>query len=135
MIIRPAVPGEEEAVAALWGECDLTRPWNPPLKDIAFLRASGHGELLLAEEEGRLVGSVVVGHDGHRGWVYYLAVTPARQKSGLGRTLMEAAESWCRARGVPKLMLLVRPENGQVRSFYERIGYEEEPRVLFAKWL
>jgi ribosomal protein S18 acetylase RimI-like enzyme len=134
-VIREARATDDAGIAALWEACGLTRPWNPPLKDIAFLRASGHGALLLAEEEGRVIGSVMVGHDGHRGWLYYLAVDPARQKHGLGRRLVEAAEAWCRERGVPKVMLLVRPENTGVRGFYDRLGYEEEPRVLLAKWL
>jgi ribosomal protein S18 acetylase RimI-like enzyme len=135
MIIRAATAADDGAVVALWDRCGLTRPWNPPLRDLAFLRAEGHGALLLAEDEGAAIGSVMVGHDGHRGWIYYLAVTPARQRSGLGRRLVEAAEAWCRERGVPKVMLLVRPENAAVRAFYERIGFVEEPRVLLAKWL
>jgi ribosomal protein S18 acetylase RimI-like enzyme len=77
----------------------------------------------------------MVGHDGHRGWLYYLGVDPARQKSGRGRPLGAAAEAWVKDRGVPKAMLMVRPENGKVRAFYAALGYEEQERIVFARLL
>lgn len=135
MIIREAAADDDAAIIALWEACGLTRPWNPPPRDIAFVRKSGHGALLVAEDEGRIVGSVMVGHDGHRGWIYYLAVVPEMRKTGLGRRLVEEGEAWCRARGVPKLQLMIRPDNAGVRAFYERIGYKDEPIVLMTKWL
>ncbi|WP_374468693.1 GNAT family N-acetyltransferase, partial [Ferrovibrio sp.] len=84
---------------------------------------------------GKIVASVMTGHDGHRGWLYYLAVEPSIQKSGFGRTMVTAAEDWLRARGVPKVMLMVRPENERVRAFYDALGYLEEPRVIFSRRL
>ena len=71
MAIRPYRDADEGAVIALWQDCGLTRPWNPPAADIALLRGSGHGEILLATQEDGVIGSVMVGHDGHRGWIYY----------------------------------------------------------------
>jgi ribosomal protein S18 acetylase RimI-like enzyme len=133
--IREAAPEDDAAIAALWEACGLTRPWNPPPRDIAFVRESGHGALLVAEDGGRIVGTVMVGHDGHRGWIYYLAVAPDAREAGLGRRLVAEGEAWCRAQGVPKLQLMIRPDNAGVRTFYERIGYEEAPIVLMAKWL
>jgi ribosomal protein S18 acetylase RimI-like enzyme len=133
--LREAGAADLDAVVALWEACGLTRPWNEPRRDLALLAESGHGALLVLEADGGLVGTAMVGHDGHRGWIYYLAVAPERRREGLGRRLVAAAEAWCRARGVPKLMLLLRPENDAVRGFYERIGYLEEPRVLLTRWL
>jgi ribosomal protein S18 acetylase RimI-like enzyme len=77
----------------------------------------------------------MVGHDGHRGWVYYVAVDPDKQKCGLGRAIMNAAEAWLRAAGLPKLQLLVRRENLKAGAFYQSLGYEEADTVVFAKWL
>src|SRR4051812_7249962 len=79
---------------------------------------------------GRIVGSVMAGHDGHRGWIYYVAVDPAERKTGLGKRLVAAAEAALLERGVRKAMLLIRDTNTAVRGFYERLGYEVEPRTL-----
>jgi ribosomal protein S18 acetylase RimI-like enzyme len=133
--IRPYRESDLGAVVALWEACGLTRPWNPPARDIAFCCQSGHGELFLADEAGRVVGTVMAGHDGHRGWLYYVAVDPARRKSGLGRRLAGHAEAWLRGQGVPKIMLIIRDTNLAVKGFYEALGYEVEPRILMSKWL
>ena len=102
----------------MWHACGLTRPWNPPAADIAFVRSSAHGEILLAEDAGEIVGSVMVGHDGHRGWIYYLAGRrPACRKRGLGRRLMAAAEEWLTARGVRKCELMIRDSNEAAAGF------------------
>lgn len=133
--IRTYTPADRDTVIALWESCGLTRPWNDPAADIAFCVAKPESTILVGEADGRLVASVMTGHDGHRGWLYYLAVEPALQKSGFGRAMVDAAEAWLKAGGVPKVMLMVRPENTQVRAFYDALGYEEEPRVIFAKRL
>jgi ribosomal protein S18 acetylase RimI-like enzyme len=135
VIVREAAADDDEAIVALWEASGLTRPWNPPARDIGFLRRSGHGTLLVAEDAGRIVGSVMVVHDGHRGWIYYLAVANERRKGGLGRRLVAEGEAWCRARGAPKVQLMIRPDNAAVRDFYARVGYKEEPIVMMTKWL
>ncbi len=135
MLIRLYQEADRAAIIALWQECGLTRPWNDPGQDIDFCVGSAEAILLVAELDGAVIGSAMVGHDGHRAWVYYLAASPAQQRGGLGRKLMQAAEDWARARGVPKLMLMVRPENERVRAFYERLGYIEEPRIIFSRRL
>ncbi|MFG1399473.1 GNAT family acetyltransferase [Roseixanthobacter pseudopolyaromaticivorans] len=127
--------GDVEALVSLWERAGLIRPWNDPRADIALARRGPHSTILVARDGGTVVGSVMVGHDGHRGWIYYLAVDPALTRQGLGRALAHTAEDWLQARGVPKLMLLVRPENEQVRAFYVASGYIEEPRIVFTKRL
>src|SRR3954447_13089281 len=116
--IRPYRDADEGAVIALWQDCGLTRPWNPPAADIALLRGSGHGEILVATEEDGIIGSVMVGHDGHRGWVYYLAVAPSHRRGGLGGRLMHAAEAWLRERAIRKVELMIRNINTEVTGFY-----------------
>ena len=135
MIIREFRDADLGAVVALWQDCDLTRPWNPPERDIELCRQSGHGTLFVAEAAERIVGTIMVGHDGHRGWVYYVAVDPGRRRDGLGRTLMTHAEAFLAAQGVPKIMLLIRETNSAVAAFYQRLGYQIEPRLLMTKFL
>jgi ribosomal protein S18 acetylase RimI-like enzyme len=124
-VARPAVAAERDVVAALWARCGLTRPWNDAAADFDFALDSGHGAILVADRAGAILGAVMVGHDGHRGAVYYLGVDEAARRLVLGRRLVEAAEAWCRARGVPKINLMVRKENLAVLAFYEAIGYAD----------
>ena len=135
MEIRAFEERDRSAIIALWQACGLTRPWNDPDTDISFCIARPESTILVGERNGRIVASVMTGHDGHRGWLYYLAVDPAAQKAGLGRAMVTAAEKWLQQRGVPKVMLMVRPENEKVRAFYDALGYTEEPRVIFARRL
>ncbi len=133
--IGEACDADVEALATLWLRCGLTRPWNDARADIAFARKTPNAAILVAKRGGTLCASVMVGHDGHRGWLYYLAVDPDLQRSGLGSAMTQAAEDWLRQRGVVKVMLMVRPENEAVRAFYEANGYDEQKRVVLAKWL
>ncbi|MFS8037853.1 GNAT family acetyltransferase [Xanthobacter sp. AM11] len=130
-----AEDADTAGLIVLWDRCGLIRPWNDPHADIALARRGPHSTILVAKDGATLAGSVMVGHDGHRGWVYYLSVEPAMQGRGIGRVLVRAAEDWLRARAVPKLMLLVRPENEKVRGFYQAAGYDEEPRIVFSRRL
>lgn len=125
------------AVVALWRRAGLTRPWNDPHADIALARRSAEATILVGREAdgGPIVAAVMVGNDGHRGTVYYLAVEPGRQGAGLGRAMMAAAEDWLKARGVWKLNLLVRADNEKVADFYRALGYDLEERLNFARWI
>ena len=123
------------AVVALWQRCDLTRPWNDPAADIALARRGPNSAILIGRNDDTIVATAMVGHEGHRGWVYYVAVDPDHRGNGHGRTIMNAAEDWLRNAGIAKLQLLVRPENTKVQAFYESIGYDEQERVMYAKWL
>ena len=122
-----------EAVVGLWQRCGLIRPWNDPYKDISFARAGGESTVLVGELDGRIAATVMAGHDGHRGMLYYVAVDPAKQGEGLGKAAVKAAEAWLAARGVWKINLLVRAENEKVRGFYETLGYEVNPVLCMAR--
>jgi ribosomal protein S18 acetylase RimI-like enzyme len=121
-------------VTALWEACGLTRPWNDPKRDFDLALASEASAVLVVREGEVLAGSVMVGFDGHRGWVYYLAVSPDHRRKGLGRALMAAAEDWLRARGAPKIQLMVREENDAV-GFYEALGLERQKVVTLGRFL
>jgi ribosomal protein S18 acetylase RimI-like enzyme len=134
--IRSATLADEAEIVALWKSCGLVVSYNDPSADFRFARAGACSDVLVAEDEaGGVCGSVMVGHDGHRGWLYYLASASHSRGAGIGRKMVEAAEEWLRRRGVLKAQLLVRETNTGVVSFYERVGYEVSPRVLMSKWL
>jgi ribosomal protein S18 acetylase RimI-like enzyme len=135
MDIRELTGADREAATHLWGAAGLTRPWNEPADD--FDRAVGGptSTILGALDGGELVATVMAGHDGHRGWVYYLAVEPGSRRRGLGRRLMEEAEHWLREHGVAKLNLMVRGSNPAALAFYQQLGYEPADVTVFARWL
>ena len=135
MTIRPFCPADEADVVALWEACNLTRSWNDPHKDIARKLQVNPEWFLVAEAAGSVVGSVMAGYEGHRGWINYLAVAPARQRTGLGRVLMAAAEDRLRSAGCPKINLQVRPDNRAAIAFYERLGFAVEGAVSLGKRL
>ena len=122
-----------EAVVALWQACGLTRPWNDPYKDISFARQGEGSSLLVLERGPKIIASVMVGHDGHRGMLYYVAVDPSFRHLGLGCQAVRAAEAWLGERGVWKVNLLVRAENEAVKGFYEKLGYELNPVLCMAR--
>ncbi|WP_194470860.1 GNAT family acetyltransferase [Bradyrhizobium sp. CCBAU 51753] len=135
LAIAPIADADVTDVIALWQACGLTRPWNDPAADIALARRGPGSAVLVGRDDNAIVATAMVGHDGHRGWVYYVAVAPDRQGQGFGRTMMAAAEDWLRQAGVPKLQLLVRRENAKAGAFYQSLGYEESTSVMLAKWL
>ena len=135
MDVRPIEDGDIEAVVALWRSCDLLRPWNDPHADIARMRAAPQAEIfVMADEDGRIVASTMAGDDGHRGWPYYVAVSPDRRGEGLGGAIMEHAENWLKTLGVTKINLMIRRGN-PVQAFYDAAGYQVEDRIVMAKWL
>lgn len=134
MKIRSATIADESAVADLWRACGLAAPHNDPIRDFRFAQGKPGSDILVAEDNG-IIGSVMVGHDGHRGWLYYVSVSPSHRRQGLGRALVEAAEKWLAMRGVPKAHLMVRESNSEVAVFYGQLGYEPMPRINMQKWL
>lgn len=133
--ISDITDAEVPQVIALWERSGLLRPWNDPERDIAFARASPTSTLLVGRLDGQPVATVMVGHDGHRGAVYYVSADPAHRGEGLGRAIMQAAEAWLQAQGVWKLNLIVRGSNQQVRGFYEALGYRTTENVQLERWL
>jgi ribosomal protein S18 acetylase RimI-like enzyme len=133
--IRPFRTDDEAALVALWAACDLLRPWNDPHRDIRRKLALRDDLLLVASDAGELVGSVMAGYEGHRGWINYLAVAPAHRRRGLGRQLMREAEERLAAVGCPKINLQVRAGNADVLAFYEAIGYRVDEVVSLGKRL
>jgi hypothetical protein len=122
-------------VIRLWRRAGLVREWNDPTCDIELARSERNSTILLGRHDGALIASLLVGHDGHRGWVYYVSVDPDHRFKNYGRDIMTAAEDWLRARGIMKLQLMVRGDNAKVHAFYQSLGYYDQQRTTFAKWL
>ena len=135
LAIAPIEDAEVAAVIALWQRCGLTRPWNDPAADIALARRSANSTVLVGRDHSAIVATAMVGHDGHRGWVYYVATDPDHRGKGHGRAIMKAAEDWLRQAGIAKLQLMVRRENAAAGAFYQSIGYAESQTIVFARWL
>jgi len=133
--IRPFEPADESTVVALWRECGLTRPWNDPHRDIQRKLSEQPELFLVATIDDALVGTAMVGFDGHRGWVYYLAVSPLHRKRSIGRALMREAERLLMERGCPKINLLVRSSNTDVIAFYRELGYTQDDAVSLGRRL
>jgi ribosomal protein S18 acetylase RimI-like enzyme len=130
-----ATSGDAPLVIALWHACGLTRPWNDPQSDFNLALETATATILLARDGAAVVGSVMIGFDGHRGWVYYLATHPDRQRQGIGRTLMAAAEDWLRAQAAPKIQLMVRDDNAAALGFYAALGYDVQGVATLGKRL
>lgn len=115
---------DTEKVVALWHTAGLTRPWNDPYQDIERKLTVQPELFLVAVDQREVIGTVMAGYDGHRGWLYYLASDPARRGEGIGRALVVAAEERLIAMGCPKVQLMVRPDNQAAQGFYDALGYE-----------
>jgi ribosomal protein S18 acetylase RimI-like enzyme len=136
--VRPFVEADEAQVVDLWERCGLVRAWNDPRKDIAR-KLRVQRELFLVGLGGdggaRIVGTVMAGYDGHRGWINYLAVDPEYRRQGFARALMGTAEDRLRALGCAKINLQIRHDNVDAMAFYRRIGFADDAAVSMGKRL
>lgn len=136
--IRSATAEDCEAVTAIWHSCGLVTSYNDPRADFhrALPSSAASSSDILIAFSTKVMGTAMVGFDGHRGWIYYLACDPSAQGQGIGKVLVEAAEAWLKARGVPKVQLLIRQSNeDNVVPFYEKLGFEKAPTTVMGKWL
>lgn len=135
MTIRPYIQDDQAAVIALWEACRLVVSQNDPLADIQTKVHFQPDLFLVALLTNTLVGTVMAGYEGHRGWINYLAVSPDHRHRGIGRKLMETAEKKLRQLGCPKINLQVRRSNTTVIDFYQSIGFQEDDVVSLGKRL
>jgi ribosomal protein S18 acetylase RimI-like enzyme len=134
MHIRTFRDSDADAVEALWREVFAgERPHNDAHRIFAEKRDVQPELFFVAELEGAVVGTVVAGYDGHRGWLYRVAVSPRRQRLGIGTALVRHAETALAALGCPKINLQVRTKNAAVIAFYRKLGWEVEELVSLGK--
>jgi ribosomal protein S18 acetylase RimI-like enzyme len=135
MLIEPLAAARIEAAVELWRQARLTRPWNDPLEDLRRALEAPGSTVLAGIEDDVLVATAMVGHDGHRGWVYYLAVRADARGRGHGAAMMRACEAWLARRGVAKLNVMVRGDNIATREFYAKLGYGADDVVVLSRRL
>ncbi|MEY2513379.1 MAG: hypothetical protein QOJ89_737 [bacterium] len=135
MLIEPLPPSKIDAAVELWQAAGLTRPWNDPLEDLRRALATPDATVLAGIGDDGLIATAMVGHDGHRGWVYYLAVREDARRCGHGAAMMRACETWLARRGVPKLNVMVRGDNAATRAFYGALGYGADDVVVLSRRL
>lgn len=134
-MLRTFCKQDSEAVVNLWSSCELTRSWNNPHKDIERKLDVNDELFIVAVQDDRIVGTVMGGYDGHRGWINYLAVDIDYRRSGLGRELMGEVEARLFALGCPKINLQIRSDNTAVIAFYQAIGFVDDNVQSFGKRL
>ncbi len=134
--IRPFTADDHASLVSLWKEVFADDPpWNEP-SEIIKRKLTVQPELLLvAVASTKLVGAVMGGFDGVRGWVHHLAVHPEYRRNGTARLLMRAVENGLKNLGCPKVNLQVRSTNASVIAFYKAIGYDLEERASLGKRL
>ena len=135
LVVRIYSAADQQAVIDLWDRCDLLRLWNNPVKDIARKLRANSDWFLVAVIRNKVVGSIMIGYEGHRGWINYLAVDPSLRRQGVGRRLMKHAEEILRKAGCPKINLQVRSANKQAADFYAVLGYLRDDVICFGKRL
>jgi ribosomal protein S18 acetylase RimI-like enzyme len=128
-------PDDQAQMLDLWRQCGLIVPWNNPLADIERKLSDSPELFFCGKIDSNLVASCMAGYDGHRGWIYYLAVQPSQQRSGLAARMVEHAETTLLELGCPKIDLMVRDSNTEVRAFYQAIGYQLDPVCVLSKRL
>lgn len=132
--IRTYRQADEAAVISLWQDAGLVRPWNSPADDIAGAVKARDAALLVGLSNDQIVATVMVGYDGHRGWIYYLCVSESCRGRGHGREMMLEAELWLQARKAPKVQLMVRTGNQDAAGFYQALGYDVQTVSVLGKW-
>lgn len=135
LIIRPYQSTDETTVVELWHQCNLVVPWNDPHKDIQRKQQVQPELFLVAEIEGQVIATVMVGYEGHRGWLNYLAVAPQYQRQGIGQQLVKTAIDTLSKIGCPKINLQIRASNEAVIRFYDRLGFRIDPVISMGKRL
>jgi len=135
LTIRPFMPEDQEAVIALWEDCRLVVPQNDPVRDISAKVRFQPDLFMVALLDPRVVGTIMAGYDGHRGWINYLAVATDLRCQGIGRALMSAAEAALQVLGCPKINLQVRRTNLAVIAFYRALGFREDEVISLGKRL
>ena len=123
------------AVIQLWQDCGLVAPQNNPIRDIQRKSQVNPEWFLMGLQNDTIVASCMIGYEGHRGWINYLAVAPTEQRKGLAREIMAEAERLLREAGCPKINLQIRATNTAVIAFYESIGFTTDSAISMGKRL
>ncbi|MEE9117780.1 MAG: GNAT family acetyltransferase [Calditrichia bacterium] len=133
--IRSYRESDRDDVIQLWKECELVVPWNNPQRDIERKQTVQAEFFLIGLIHKKIIATTMVGYEGHRGWVNYLAVKPKFQRQGIGKRMMENAEQRLLKLGCPKIQVQIRNTNDGVIKFYRKQGYIKDEVVNLGKRL
>jgi len=133
LVVRRYCSDDQRAVIDLWDRCGLLRPWNNPVKDIGRKLNANPDWFLVAVVRNKIAGSIMIGYEGHRGWINYLAVEPSLRRQRIGRRLMEEAEMLLQKAGCPKINLQIRSTNSEAAGFYVSLGYVRDDVISLGK--
>lgn len=126
---------DQAEVVDLWNRCGLIVPWNDPARDINRKLQVQPELFVVGVRESKLIASAMGGYDGHRGWIYYLAVDPEHRGRGYGSRFIEHLSAELRTLGCPKLNIMVRTSNREVIQFYQKLGFKGDEVVCLGKRL
>ena len=130
MDLRPCTARDRDRVIALWERVfPDDPPHNAPAKVFDAKLAMDDGMLFVAADAGSVIGTAMAGYDGHRGWLYTVAVSPGHRRRGIGTALVRHAVGALRSAGCTKVNLQIRAANAAVRGFWESLGFEVEDRL------
>ena len=128
--VRTATAADVDAVIAVWAEARTSAPRTPDdPKVVEQLLERDPGALLVAESDGQVIGVLIAGWDGWRGYVYRLAVLPSHRREGIARELVEAGHERLRARGARRVTALVGGEEGAAHGLWRALGYQRDEFV------
>lgn len=136
MRIRPYEPADRDAVIALWTEVfGYPEARNDPARVLDNKLALADDLILVAIADGVLIGTLMGGYDGHRGWLHRAAVAPSARRTGVGTALVRAIEAALQARGCAKINVQTHAHNQAAATFWRQCGYAVEARISFGKEL
>jgi ribosomal protein S18 acetylase RimI-like enzyme len=125
-----------EQVAGLWKRIfDYQAPHNDPELVVDKKIEFGDGLFFVALDGDRVIGTIMAGYDGHRGWIYSMAVSPEYREKGIGSRLLSHAEKILSNLGCLKINLQIMEDNSGVERFYASQGYSTENRISMGKRL
>ena len=125
---------DTDGVLGVWESAGMIRPGRNPRADIQKKLGHSPESFFVGVQERQIVATVMVGYDGHRGWIYLLAVRPELQRKGIGRAMVEHVEGWLRLRGCLKAKLQIDEDRASVVGFYEKLGYEPQNLISMGRW-
>ena len=134
-IFRKFKRRDSREVIELWNLCKLLVPWNDPKKDIFRKLLVKDNLFIIGENNKKIIASAMGGYDGHRGYIYYLAVLPEFQKKGVGSNILRLVEEELLKLGCPKINLFVRNNNLNIKTFYKKNIYESQDSQIYGKRL
>lgn len=134
-VVRQYSPNDQEDVVRLWLKCGLIAPQNNPKRDIERKQKVNPEWFLVGTLDGQIIATCMVGYEGHRGWINYLAVSPRYQRQGFATQMMLEAERVLKDAGCPKINLQIRSFNKEVIAFYEAVGFKKDDVLSMGKRL